>query len=42
MNELPDVMVKTSKLFLYLEERSCVNDGRSDFEPVSYDLRINK
>ena len=35
-------MVKAPKLFLYLQEGSSVSDGRVDFEPVSYDLRINE
>ena len=42
INELPDVMVKASKLFLYLQEGSGVSDGCVDFELVSYDLRINE
>lgn len=42
LNELPDVMVKASKLFLYPQEGSSVSDGRVDFQLVSYDLRINE
>ena len=42
MNELPDVVVKTAKLFLYLKEYPRVRDGRVDLEPVSYDLGIGK
>ena len=42
MNELPDVMVKASKLFRCLQEGPGVRDGRVDFELVPYDFRINE
>jgi hypothetical protein len=42
INELPDVMVKTSKLFLYLQEHPRVSDGRANFESGSYNLRIKE
>lgn len=40
VNELPDILVEASKLFLYLKEGPRVRNSRVDFEPVSYDLRI--
>jgi hypothetical protein len=42
MNELPDVMVKASELFLHLQEGPGVRDRRVDFELVPYDFRINE
>jgi hypothetical protein len=42
LNELPDVVVKGPKLFLYPQERSSVSDSRVDFELVSYDFRISE
>jgi hypothetical protein len=40
MNELPDILIKAPKLFLYLKEGPRVRDGSVGFEPVSYDLGV--
>jgi len=42
MNELPDVMVEPSKLFLCLQEGSGVRDGRVDFELVPYNFGVDE
>jgi len=42
LHELPDIMVKGSELFLYLQEGPGIFDGGIDFEPVSDDPGINE
>src|SRR4029077_4052495 len=40
VHELPDITIEGTKLFLYVEKRLCVRNGRGNLKAISHNARI--